>query len=122
MHWSGSRRWTPRTIDLIGPRASRGSVGFRPDDTLRARSPAERAHTRFLATERDAANRDLQVILDLRLDFRGTVPMRQRESAVNLGLLRVFRGEVSVELVFRIDVTRVRVAKRQRPRVERILN
>ena len=40
--------------------------------------------------ERDAADRDFQVVLDLLFDFARAIPMGEREAAVDFRFRRVF--------------------------------
>ena len=70
--------------------------------------------------ERDATNRDLQVILDLFLDRAAAIPMSERKAAVDFRLGRILRREEIVELFFRVDDARVRIAEGEGA-VEKIL-
>ena len=61
--------------------------------------------------ERNAANRDFQVVLDLLFDFARAVPMRERKATVDLRLGGILRREEVVEFFLRID--HARVARRE---------
>ena len=61
--------------------------------------------------ERDAADRDFELFLDLRLGLDGAVPVRGCEAAVDLGLVRILRGEECDEVFLRLDLHGVRVAE-----------
>src|SRR3954467_3945536 len=98
-------------------RASR-SVRLGPDDALLARLTRERARPWLAAGERNAADGDLEVILDLGLELRVPVEVRHREARMDrrrivVLLLRRILEEL-VELFLRVDLARVLLAERER--------
>src|SRR5690606_18910392 len=101
------------------------SVGLRPDGALRTGLPRERTRAGLAFVERQAADRDAEIVLDLLLELDLAREVRQRETAVyrrRRALLDLLRREERVELVAIVDLSRVRDAKRTRALEQRALN
>jgi len=90
-------------------------IGFAEEDAAGARGAGEDAFPWRLVFEGgigwDAADCDLQVFFDLRLDRGVTGPMGKREAAVDLGTLTVLGSKEVVEIGFGIDSDRVLVTE-----------
>ena len=86
---------------------------LRPNDAPRLGSPVKMhvPWTNGLIVEGNAADRDLQVVLDLLFHFARAIPMGEGKAAVDFRFRRILRGEEIVELFLRIDLPRIGVAK-----------
>ena len=95
--------WSPPWLSLIR---------FRPNHPARARFAGENALPRLgRIIQRNDANRDFQIVLDLFFDFARSVPVRECKTTVDFRLSSIFRRKEIVEIFFRIDHVRVRVAE-----------
>src|SRR5581483_1840738 len=102
---------------------SLGLIRLGPNDTLRAGLTGEGTSPLFLSEfARNAANGHLQVALDPLLHLGRAVPMAEGEAAVDLGFVRIFRGEEFIKLFLRIDRARVLVPELQGPVIKRLLD
>src|SRR5207237_6163411 len=110
---------------LIGPIRyirSRCLVRFRPHDASRARFAGKDAFPRLRGIiDRNNANGDFEVVLDLFFDFARPVPVRQGETTVDFRFSAILRRKEIVEVFSRIDHLCVYVAELFRARMQRIL-
>src|SRR5436305_8209601 len=84
---NGNKRW-PRAASI---RSSLVRLG--PDHPARARFASENTTARPGFTKRNSANRHLEITFDLFFHFARTIPVSERETAMDLRFIGILGGE-----------------------------
>src|ERR1043166_2298027 len=93
------------------PAVVASSIRFCPNHATRARFARKNAFTSFTIAKGNNPNGYLEVVFDFFFDFGGTIPMRERKSAMDFRLFAIFRRKEIVKFLFAINRSRIRVAK-----------